>query len=176
MSQNPIRVIRKANGKTLEDFAGECHVHYQALFLNENGVYPHILPSIRKHLYYLGYLPLVLDADYRIYQREKRQTSGVQFCLGAVVLEAPSPVHPVVAFRTNLVLSRMAFCKRFCIQPSEMYELEQGKKHTFSEQFKQAMNEAGLPAIVLDELEYRCGEFADNEWVSGREDLNGRAG
>jgi len=59
----------------------------------------------------------------------------------------------------------MGFAKSFCIHSAELYSLERGDKRILSEQFKDAMKEAGLPAIVLDELEYRCTEFANGEWA-----------
>jgi hypothetical protein len=172
MNTNPIRDYRKRNGHTIEEFAKACGVHWQAVFLNEQGVYPHVLPRILRKLVDWGANSLIIQGDYNLYQRNKRETNGVRFCLGAVILPAPTLKHPVVAFRDSLSISRMLFCKLFCVHPAEMSRLESGEKHTFSEQFKQAMLQAGLPATVLDELEFRCGEYAQGEWVSGETRVN----
>jgi hypothetical protein len=164
---NPIKEFRSQHGWTLLDLAGEVGVHVQAVFLCEHGVYPEILPVLRDFLIRHGMSGVAIDEAYHFYQRDNRNAARRLYDMANVTLPAPGPRHPVVDFRLSLGkgLSRMRFCKSFCVHPAEMYNLEHGTKHVLSEQFKTAMLESGLSATVLGELEFRCGEFARNEWV-----------
>lgn len=168
---NPIRQVRTKLGKTLQAFADESHMHIQALYLNERGVYHEILPTIHDRI--ARELP-ECDTQYRQYQQYIRQLSGMKWNISKISLnDLPEPdyyQHPVVRFRRMLTdplhrsgLSRMAFCKSFCVHPAELYSIENGFKHSFSEQLVTALTEAGLDSTVLAELQYRTEEFAQED-------------
>lgn len=161
--KNPIREIRDRQHLTLEEFAGECGIHHQALFLNERGVYPHVLPAIIQRMRGLGVDTEQLQQDYMVWQREERAANGAKYGLPRLILNAPIPGQPVALFRKQLGLSKMKFAKCFGIHPAELSKLESGTKHSLSEQFCTAMTEAGLSDTVLSELKYRCGEYASGE-------------
>lgn len=142
-------------------------MHVQGIFLAEHGVYPEVLPNLREFMVDEGWAGDVIDKDYHAFQLQQRQAARAVYDLPGVILPPPSDQHPVVAFREALGrdgLSRMAFCKTFCVHSAEMYNLEHGLKHILSEQFKEAMLQAGLPGTVLEELEFRCGEYARGEY------------
>jgi len=118
----------------------------------------------------------LLEEEYQRFVLQQREYHGRLYHLSDFTLDdlgEPFGVHPVVQFRHHIGLqqghptglSKMGFAKSFCIHSAELYSLERGDKRILSEQFKDAMKEAGLPAIVLDELEYRCTEFANGEWA-----------
>jgi DNA-binding XRE family transcriptional regulator len=166
--ENPIKTVRTRASRTIKEFAHDCGVHEQAVLLNEQGVYPHILPSVLDHMRSIRNDPQY-ELDYKMFVRDRRRHNGARFDFaGQTTLGPPEAVHPVVAFRLKFDMSRMKFAKLFCIHPAELDRLEKGKKHGLSEQFKLAMKDAGLPGNVLSELEFRCEEYASGEWVSER--------
>lgn len=169
MTTNPIKDVRLKHRGTLDTFAAACDIHPQALYLNEQGVYPKILPKVVKYLQELGEWDTLLELKYKQFVAEKRKVAGDLNSLSEVDLGEPifDIGHPFVVFREKLpgVLSRMAFCKDFCVQPSLMYRLEtSGTKH-LPEQLREALTESGLPAIVLQELADRCQEYVEGEYA-----------
>lgn len=174
--QNPIREARHRAGKTGAEFAQDIGVHPQALYLNEMGMYTHILPRVKAYLMRtFNHSSELLDADYARFVEQQRRAFGRLYQLSGFTLDdlgVPDGAHPVVQFRAHIGiaqgqpggLSRMGFAKSFCVHSAELYSLENGEKHVLSEQFKEAMRIAGLPDTVLAELEYRCDEFANGEW------------
>lgn len=168
MILNPVKEIRLRHRGTLESFSEDCGVHLQALYLTEQGVYPHILPNIVEHLVSLGEDAQRLDNVYRSYQAEKRRYVGAFLLLSEYVTKEPiyELGHPFVVFREGLngpdgPLSRMSFCKKFCVQPSLMHRLETSVAKHLPEQLRVALTEAGLPANVIAELDNRCEEYWD---------------
>lgn len=164
--ENPVRRARLSQHKTLKEFASDCGVHLQVVYLTEQGMYRHIPPAI---------LDRLGKADskfcYREFQREKRQKYGHLYGLSLIDLGPPEGGHPVVLLRRQIGvqqghpngLSRMGFAKTFCVHSSELYSLEMGLKSLISEQFREAMREAGLPDTMIGELEFRCQEWGDVE-------------
>lgn len=163
---NPIRRVRVKEGKTLVEFAADCGVHLQALYLNECGVYPTILPSILIRLNHLGYSGSVLEPDYQVFVKSKREASGVRHSL--TLYELPPPVgtvHPFISFRKSLKLSRMGFCKSFCVHPASMHKVEHEQVVQLPSQVIEALGQAGLSERVIDELDYRVKEWAEGAWL-----------
>ena len=175
--QNPIRDARHREGRTGDEFAADIGIHPQALYLNEMGMYTQILPRVMGYLVNrLHHDRQQLEEDYQRFVTQQREYHGRLYRLADFTLDnlgEPSGPHPVVQFRQHIGLqqgnphglSKMGFAKAFCIHSAELYSLERGDKRVLSEQFKDAMHQAGLPDIVLDELEYRCTEFANGEWA-----------
>jgi hypothetical protein len=175
--QNPIRDARHREGRTGDEFAADIGIHPQALYLNEMGMYTQILPRVMGYLTHrLHYSRDMLEEEYNRFVLQQREYHGRLYRLSDFTLDdlgEPFGRHPVVQFRQHIGLqqgnpnglSKMGFAKAFCIHSAELYSLERGDKRVLSEQFRDAMNAAGLPAIVLDELEYRCTEFANGEWA-----------
>lgn len=159
LAANPIRVAREEIGKTLQEFAALCKIHYQALFLSENGVYPGVLPSIRKYLTNnLDFDGEVLDREYKEFVRLRR----VQFERNYGTWTLPEPYlgdSPVVVWREALGLSRLALAKELCVQPSLLYRVEMGKTPTLPTQFKEALLEINFPKRLVEEIEERVEEF-----------------
>lgn len=168
---NPVRVARHRMGKTMEELADSAYIHLQVVFLTEHGTYNRIPPTVLTALKNVD--PVAIQDEYREYQKWSREHYGRLYHLEDIVeLGPPGGQHPVVAFRTSIGigeghphgLSRMAFCKEFCVHSAEMYSLERGIKFDLSEQFRTAMQQAGLRDTVLAELEFRCQEYARGEW------------
>ena len=136
--------------------------HLQAVYLNECGVYPHVLPAIRKYIESLGYDVRELDEEYAAFQTRMRELTGARVKAGQVAIDEPSNgAHPFLAFRKMLGMSRMSFSKSFAVHPAFLYKLERAEAHGLSSQMKNAMAEAGFRPSVIDELDYRCAEYAD---------------
>lgn len=171
--QNPVAQARRQRNKTLRQFADEIECNWMMLFLTEQGCYWNIPTSILDDLDVAEITRPMIESQYHAYQYEKRQTNGAILDLAALTgLGPPSLDPPVAALRAHIGianghphgLSRMGFCKTFCLHSGELYDLEKGRKHTLSEQFKSAMRTAGLSDNLLSELEFRQGEFARGEW------------
>lgn len=147
-------IVRSMAGLTLAQASEEAGCHLQAFFLQEQGVYPHILPAIGEWLKLRGYYLPESEKEYREFQRQKRVASGEQF--GVSILELGPPEHnPIVGLRLQLLLSRMGFAKRFCVHPGMLYRVEGGFSRRLPMQLVEALLEAGLTTLVVDELQAR---------------------
>ena len=158
MRQNPVRRTRKERHLTLEQAAAEAGIHVQAFFLQEQGVYPDLLPAIVAWLAKEGaYLPN-LQKEYHEFQRDKRRVNGEQRGLALYEFGPPGQTHPIVQFRNDLELSRLGFAKAFCIHPGLLYRVERGMTQGLSRQIKNALLDAGMTKQAIKELEYRSEE------------------
>lgn len=158
---NPIRVIRLANHKTLESFAAECHIHLQAVYLNECGVYPSILPSILERLVKkYGSNRSDVVKQYADYVRTSREEFGLENSFHNYLPgDSDIRISPITKFRADFNLSRLGFAKRICCQPSGISRVERKITSTFPEQLQTALKDAGLPVGILQELLDRQVEF-----------------
>lgn len=170
-TKNPLREVRLKSKRTLKEFAADCEVNYQAIYLAECGVYPHVLPRVAEYIKSIGEWSPTFELIYSQFQLEKRWMIGRTNSLSEYVSREPlfDHGHPFIVFREGLTnpkgfMSHMAFCKLFCVQPSLLNRLETGRtKHLF-EQLRQALSDAGLPAIVIQELETRCEEYVSGSY------------
>jgi hypothetical protein len=157
-SSHPVIRARAEAGLTLAQASVEAGCHLQAFFLQEQGVYPHILPAIGEWIKLRGYYLPEAEREYREFQRQKRVASGEQF--GVSILElGPPESNPVVGLRAQLLLSRMGFAKRFCLHPGMLYRVETGISRSLPSQLCEGLIEAGFPAVVIRELEDRLAEL-----------------
>lgn len=166
--ENPIRVIRKRQQLTLEEMAAACGVHLQAVYLNERGCYHGVLPVIRQWIIKQGYEPELLDSEYIEYQTYVRKEFGKSVNSDTYQVQAPTPLHPFIQFRTDLGQSRMGIAKVLAVHPAGLYRLERAEAHGLSGQLKIALHDAGFRDWVIQELDYRCGEFAEGHWSTKR--------
>lgn len=137
--------------------SAEAGCHLQAFFLQEQSVYPHILPAIGDWLKLRGYYLPEAEREYREFQRQKRVASGEQYGVSILELGAPEG-NPMVELRNQLGISRMGFAKRFCIHPGLLYRVEQGVSRSLSEQLTNALLEAGFREKDVRELRDRLEE------------------
>lgn len=156
-----MRRIRLHHHKTLERFSEECGVHLQALYLTEQGVYPHVLPKIMQYLTHLGYVSSTVEREYTAYVQIKRQAFGSKYDLASLTdLGAPTPDQPPVeVFREKYGLSRMALAKELCVHPASLYKLEMGTAVHLPEQMVAALHEAGMRYTIIAELNFRTEEY-----------------
>ena len=135
-------------------------MHLQAFFLQEQGVYPEILPAVQSWLVLHEYDIVVATSEYHEFQKGKRRDNGERLGLSIYELGAPEGANQFVQFRTSLGLSRMGFAKDFCVHPGLLYRLERGISKTLPQQVADALGDAGLSLWVIDELNYRIKEAA----------------
>lgn len=160
LSTNPIRVARLGQGKTLHEFAADLEINYQAVYLSESGVYPHILPTIKKYLVNTLKLdPRNLDLSYYAFVYTNRKhfeyTFGPDWHL-------PEPLlgdSPIVVWRESLNLSRSALSKGICVQPSMLSRVENKKMAMLPSQLIEALKAIGWTKSLIDEMDYRVNEF-----------------
>ncbi len=157
---SPIKAARSKAGLTLLQASKEAGVHLQAFFLQEQGVYPEILPAIQSWLALHEYDISVATEEYHEFQRAKRKDNGERLGLSVYELGPPEGTNQFVQFRSALGLSRMGFAKDFCLHPGLLYRVEHGISKTLPQQVASALKDAGLPAWVIDELNYRIKEVA----------------
>lgn len=159
--ENPILTERTKASLTQVQLADKCHVHWQVIFLLEQGCYPHILPAVAGTLNRMGVDTIQAQRDYFSFVKEKRIASGEQYGLPTMTVDSLGPpvgTNPLLAFRKSLGLSRMAFCKTFCIHPAYELRCEQGKSKTLNDEVDRALRQAGLSDVVLRELNVRVQE------------------
>jgi len=158
LHENPVRVIRLREHKTIKEFSEICNVHYQALYLTECGVHPTPLRSILAECVDLGYdEEWILDEYHKFVhqQRFKFKQDHSPFTLPPVDMG----YSPVTNWRQSLGLTRTRFCKELCVQPALQTRLETGKAQKLYEQLKEALLEIEFPVGLLIELEDRIIEY-----------------
>lgn len=169
---NPIRRIRLLEGRTLQEFADDIGIHYQAVYLNECGVYHTVLPVIMKHLVSLGLNRRELEIEYEEAVRFKRELNGLVYQFNLIDdLGEPTGINPFTQFReklnlTGLSLTRSKFCKLFGVHPALIRKLELFETRTMPTQLQEALRDAGLATTVIDELCDRLEEQVG--WRVGR--------
>lgn len=159
-SNNPIRKTRLDHHKTLEEFARECHVHIQAVYLNEMGMYPTVLPSIAKRLVTkYGFEPGILADEYDYYVLVKRYRFKQQHA--PYVLGEPDLTrNPLRAFRNSLGYNTVfGFANALAINPTIVRRVESCKVDILPRELKKALADVGLPVDEINELEYQHQEF-----------------
>lgn len=158
--ENPLRRIRRKNGLTLASMAGRAGVHTQAVYLNECGVYPTILPAISRWLERTGYPTRALQDEYLEWQTAHRKASGDKLKVSEVELGPPDlDVAPLAGLLEKLGLSRMGFAKMLAVHPALLYKLDRGETFGIGLQVRQALLEAGFSMTLIEELDYRTAEF-----------------
>lgn len=163
MMENPIRRIRLSKGKTLHDFADDCGINYQALYLNECGVYPTVLPVLLEYIGKLGFDSESVAQEYKEFVLAKRLEFGA--CHSTTELPPPvGSLHPFVAFRQALELSRVAFAKSICVHPAGLYRLELGLMKHLPGDVREALTVAGFSINLIEELDYRVEEWNSGVW------------
>jgi hypothetical protein len=133
----------------------------QALYLNECGVYPSILPSILRRLTrYYGLDEKELVAGYGDYVRFTRLEFGRKYTLFDYLPgDSDIRVSPVTKLRNDFDLSKLGFAKGICTQPSGISRVEKRITSEFPQQLNEALTDAGLPVVMLHELQERQREF-----------------
>lgn len=159
---NPIRVARTERGWTLREMASKAGVHVQALYLNECGCYPTVLPSVlRLMVHVLNCNPAEVERAYKKFVAHKRLAFGGGHALNFYTLDhlGEPRIHPVLALRDSLGLSRLGFAKSICVQPTVMYNVENCLCKRLPPELVGALADAGLPRTVLIELCLRYEEW-----------------
>jgi hypothetical protein len=147
-----------AHHKSLEQFAFECNITLQAVYLNEFGVYPSILPSILHRLKtYYEQDESELVRDYEKYVQTKRFNFGEEH-KPYKLPESDLQKNPIASFRALLTCTRIGFAKSICVQPSLLYKVEEGKTDVIPGQLSIALREIQLPVGDIQELQDRLVE------------------
>lgn len=160
LASNPIRVVREKQNKTLQEFADLCGVHMQALYLNECGAYPNILPSVIRYMKYkLGLEESQLQFDYTRFVHKTREEFENRYSPYSLSSDPRTDHSPVVEWRQGLDLSRSGLVKALCVQPYLLSRVERGETPELPEQFELALLEVHFPMKLLQELKDRVEEF-----------------
>jgi len=159
-SWNPIRRTRLENHKTLEQFSHECKVHIQAVYLNEMGMYPTVLPAISRRLVeHYGRSPTEIEEEYQYYVVRKRLAFGVEhqpYDFG----ESDLSRNPVKSFRTTLGYNTaFGFATAIAVNPTLIRRVESCKVEDFPKHLIQALRDINLSARDVEELQLRHREY-----------------
>lgn len=145
--------------RTLEQFSFECGIGLQAVYLNECGVYPTILPSIERRLVsYYDCIPSELSEAYIKYVEKKRYNFGKNHS----PYKVPEPnifKSPILSFREIFASSRIGFAKSICITPTILYKVEKKKVEIIPGQLIIALREILLPVGEIEEMQIQQQEF-----------------
>lgn len=165
--RNPITAVRQSRGKTLKDFASDIGINRQALYLNECGVYPNVLPRIRRYIVedLQERTNLSLRIEYQKFVLLKLEGQRGTLDLdrfGVGDLGAPDR-SPLAGLRDALELSRMGFCKTLCLHPARELGCENGKYFSFGEQIERHLLYVGISEMVMEEMIERQRDFYRGE-------------
>jgi hypothetical protein len=159
-SENPIRRTRLNEHKTLDEFAQECKVHIQAVYLNEMGMYPTVLPSIMKRLVgHYGLDSTNAEEAYQYYVLNKRLRFAEQHA--PYVLGQPDVSRcPIRTFRNSIGYNTVfGFANAIAINPTIIRRVEGCKVDIFPRELKRALKDIRLPVAEIDDLEYQHQEY-----------------
>lgn len=160
VTTNPIRRLRLQNKETLEEFAEGCQVHLQALWLNEFGMYPTVLPSILQRMKnHYGINSSEIEEEYQRFIKDKRYHFGT--------VHSPYELSEPNLFKSPLREFRLAagigtsyrFGKEICLNPSLVRKVESAKVEDFPGHLVFALREILLPVADIEELQYRHREY-----------------
>lgn len=165
MAENPVHRLRQEERLTLAQFADRAGVHLQAVFLNERGVYPTILPSILSYMHRLRPEGRGWQSEYTAYVLEKRLEFGAHYDLPNTQLGPPVGSNPFRGWRDQYDLSRMAVAKGLCVHPASLYKVEHDETKHLPEQLVVALKVAGMPSMVIEELQFRLEEWVSGAWT-----------
>lgn len=166
----PIRVVRRAKGLSLRDAAELIGCHHQALYMNEQGCYPHVLPVILDWLVENSdYTAFSLDLAYQEFIRLKREDTKERFDWSSISfmhLGKPGS-NPLTSLHESLGMSRAAFCKNLCLSSSLLYTLENsGASHVAAvipPDVTDLLLYMGISSDVIEEMHERYGDWYLNE-------------
>lgn len=163
LAASPIRLARTELHLNIEQLAGQASVHVSALYLNECGCYPNVLPKIAGYLSAHGFVERDLQKDYKVFQRSQREEFGRIHDLAGYQLPHPSlSMAPVESLHKSLKLSRMSFAKSICVQPALLFKLVKAEFRHLPTQVESALRDASLEESVIEELNERTEEFYYN--------------
>lgn len=159
LATNPVREVRLSRNRTLREFASDIGVHYQAVYLNESGVYPYILPRIKKYLTQkLGLDGRELDLRYSAFVYVQRCSFEARYAPYSL----PEPLtgdSPIVRWRESLGLTQSALAKALCIQPVLLSKVENKRSAMIPSQMLEALRDIKFPKELIEELEYRVEDY-----------------
>jgi len=159
---NPIKQARQRQGLTQESLAELLDIHPQAILLNEQGVYPTVLPRILDYFVEQGYSAEEFNLEYSEFVMNKRKElfESMPWKTLSWAEFNTDGQHPFIKFREELGFSRMKFAKSFCVHPAYLYKLERADVGTLSTQLKEALLAVGFSSDFIDELNQRCEDFS----------------
>jgi len=158
-SPNPIRTLRLEQHKTLEEFAHECKIHLQAVYLNEMGMYPNVLPSIQKVLTKHGIDSITANDEYEYYVAHKRFSFGDEH--SPYELPPSDLSHgPLRSFREKIGFNTaFGFAIAVAINPTVIRRVEMCKVEDFPGQLNLMLRDIKLDPRDIAELQYRHREY-----------------
>lgn len=158
-SKNPIRTIRLSRRESLQEFADKCKVHLQAVYLNEMGMYPTVLPSIMKRLQHMGVAIQGVEEQYRDFVEEQRYEFGSLH--SPYTLPEPSlSINPLHNFRASLNYhTAFGFAKAICLNPTIVRRVESCAVEDFPGQLVLSLRDIQLPVGDIEELQYQHREY-----------------
>jgi len=157
-TQNPLKVLRKRAGRTIDQVAARAEVSRQFVIRSEQGVYSEPPASL------LGFYSSILDVsvaqvtnDYFNFQRATRQANyGRLIEPWAFTAVGAVGEHPFTRWRLMSGISSAAgVCKLFCVHPASLNKFEKHPEQcaVVPDQLAKALLESGYKASTLADLE-----------------------
>lgn len=150
--------MREAENKTLQQFSTLIGIHLQALYLNESGVYPTILPVVGSYMSRKGYNLEEMEIAYQEFVSERRE----EFFEKWAPYSLPEPFlgdSPVGKWRATLGLSRAGLAKGLCVHPGQLHRVETGRAQALPNQLVEALKAVRFPDDLIEELNDRVEEY-----------------
>jgi hypothetical protein len=156
---SPIRYVREMKNLSIRDAADLIGCHHQALYMNEIGCYPHVLPVV------MAWLTEGSDYDqsqfshaYERYQEVVRKQTADLFAWREVKIEhlgVPGD-NPIIKLREHFDMSRAGLAKRLCLPTAMLYSAENPDASNLvasvPEELLRLLALAGLPEDVQQEM------------------------
>lgn len=165
---NPIRVIRTTLGLSLRDAADRIGCHHQALYMNETGAGPRILPVVLDWLVENSDFPRhTIELAYWNFVQYQRDAAKDHYgFVTADLNDLGRPgENPIEKFHEHFGLTRSAWCKTVCVSASLMYTVENpGAQHVAASippSLLDLFRYLGVSELVISEMIERYGDWHD---------------
>lgn len=101
-----------------------------------------------------------LTSEYGDFVKSSRAEFGVRHSLlDYLPGDSDIRVSPITKLRNDLSLSKLGFAKGICSQPSGISRVEKRITPEFPQQLIEALTDAGLPVVMIAELQERQREY-----------------
>lgn len=163
--RHPWVVHRERKVLTQEAIASELNVNRQTVIRLEQSLFhspsDEVLEALSR-IYGVSQLELRLEYDeYKMYQRALFKSDHKSFWLALAGYEGAE--HPLVWYREQYELSRLAFCRALCLDYSPVADYEANKQRSIPLELMLACNEMSWDYLPLEKAvsDWRLKGHAD---------------
>jgi DNA-binding XRE family transcriptional regulator len=156
---NPLKAARLSAGMTQKAIASATDMTPHAILRYEQGLYDQLSPKLSLFCSeHLDLLPSEVEAEYRLFQHNRRRDSAGYFLPFPNLVMSPSE-HPFVYFRNVITTravgkkTRIGFCVLLAMNPAVVLQYEKGRTAHLPLLMVGCLRDAGVPGDKIKDLD-----------------------